>query len=230
MLHPTLRSFASTVAGLIALMTSPPSIAGFVTIDFDLAALAMPGRYEYRYTLTNVSLAAPLSWFSVDFDTALYDESSLAITSVGLGDWSEQLLASVSVLGVPAQYDSYKTSGASLGIGDTQTGFAVEFTWLGVGRPGSQAFTIYDPATLNVLDSGLTTAVGAPPPPNGAPEPSTAALVLLALCGAAAGRRHSVRDAGSLMSAPRPAGAGLPPRGSRKVAEPHFLESAVRTV
>ena len=29
-----------------------------------------------------------------------------------------------------------------------------------------------------------------------------------------------------LESAPRPAKAGLPPRGSRKVAEPHFLESA----
>ena len=28
------------------------------------------------------------------------------------------------------------------------------------------------------------------------------------------------------MNAPRPAGAGRPPRGSRKVAKPHFLESA----
>ena len=30
------------------------------------------------------------------------------------------------------------------------------------------------------------------------------------------------------MSAPRPAGAGRPPRGSRKVAEPHFLETSQR--
>ena len=28
------------------------------------------------------------------------------------------------------------------------------------------------------------------------------------------------------MSAPRPAAAGRPPRGSRKVAKPHFLENA----
>lgn len=201
------RRFASAAAVLFALVAATPSVAAPSTIDFELTALATPGRYEYRYTLTNVSSATPLSWFSVDFDTALYDESSLTITSVGLGDWDEQLLGSIPDFGVPAQYDAYKTVGAGLNIGDTETGFKVAFTWLGVGSPGSQAFTIYDPATLDVLYTGMTTAVGTPPPPNGAPEPSTAALVLLALCGAAAGRRHSrrqsVRDTGSPMSTAR---------------------------
>lgn len=194
MLRSGPRSYASVVAGVFALMASALSAASPVTIDYELTALAAPGRYEYRYTLTNVSLATPLSWFSVDFDTALYDESSLAITSTGLGDWSEQLLASIPALGVPAQYDAYKTVGAGLGIGDTETGFTVEFNWLGTGTPGSQAFTIYDPATLDVLATGVTTTEGEPPP-NGAPEPSSAALVLLALCGVAAGRRRSWRHA-----------------------------------
>ena len=205
------RLCASSVAGLLALMVATPSLAASVTVDYELNALAAPSQYEYRYTITNVSSASPISWFSIDFDIALYDESSLLIASVGLGDWSEQMLASVPLLGVPAQYDAYKTIGSALGIGDSETGFTVQFTWLGAGTPGSQAFTIYDPATLNVLDTGVTTSVGAPPPPPppppppGVPEPSSAALALLALCGLAAGRRHSRRHDGSLMGAMRTA-------------------------
>lgn len=181
-----LRSFVRSAGGLIALAASLPCIAGPVTIDFDLSALATPGRYEYRYTVTNVSLATPVNWFSIDFEPVLFDESSLAITSFGLGNWAEQILSSVP--GLPAQYDAYKTTGAALGVGDSEAGFAVQFTWLGVGTPGNQAFTIYDSATLNVLDTGVTTPAAAPPNP--VPEPSTAALVLLALCGAAAAVRR----------------------------------------
>ena len=56
-----LRSFVRSAGGLIALAASLPCIAGPVTIDFDLSALATPGRYEYRYTVTNVSLATPVN-------------------------------------------------------------------------------------------------------------------------------------------------------------------------
>lgn len=190
MLQSMRRYFAYAVASLIALAAVAPSVAGPVGVGFELTSLAVPGRYEYRYTVTNVSLTTPVAWFSVDFDSALYEESSLLITSTGLGNWSEQLLTSIPVFGVPAQYDAYKTSGAPLGVGESEAGFAVEFTWLGAGTPGSQSFTVYDPATLNVLDVGLTTPVGAPPPPP-LPEPSSVALVLLALCGVAAASRRS---------------------------------------
>ena len=177
---------------LVGLVVSGPSLAVPVTIDYELTALAAVNRYEYRYTVTNLSLAVPVGWFSTDFDTALYDEASLLITSPGLSDWSEQILA--SVLGTPAQYDAYKTIGAALGIGDSETGFTVQFTWLGAATPGSQAFTVYDPSTLGVLDTGRTTVLAGPlpppPPSNSVPEPSTAALTLLALYGVFAAKRH----------------------------------------
>lgn len=153
------------------------AVAGPVTIDYKLAALATPGRYEYSYVVTNVSLATPLSWFSIDFDTSTYDESSLLITSSGLSSWSEQILGSVSILGVPAQYDAFKMTGAPLGGGEVVSGFKVQFNWLGATAPAAQAFTVYDPSNLGVIATGLTTI-------SAVPEPNTAALFLLGLCGA----------------------------------------------
>ncbi len=195
MFRSALRFMRNTVTGAFALMASMLSLAGPTTIDYELTALASPGRYVYRYALTNVSLVTPLSWFSIDFDAAMYDESSLAITTTGLGDWSQQILG--SVLANPAQFDSYNVLGKGLDIGDTLAGFTIEFIWLGAGSPGSQAFTIYDPANLNVLDSGFTTAAAPPPLPPELPEPSSVALVLLALGGAVAATRLFARRAGS---------------------------------
>jgi MYXO-CTERM domain-containing protein len=178
-------------AGLLLWLSSQGAGAAAVTIEYELVALAAPGRYEYRYTVTNDSLATPVNWFSIDFDTALYDEASLTITSVGLADWSQQVLGSLQVFGVPAQYDAYKTTGLPLDIGESEAGFSIAFTWLGAGTPGTQAFTIYDAGTLDVLDSGTTVALDVPPPPPpGVPEPAAMALALTALLAAGVARRR----------------------------------------
>jgi len=192
MSQPSKSTLSKLACALTLLAASTFTVSAPVTVDYSLSSLAAPGRFQYIYTVTNVSLATPVSWFSVDFDPAFYDESSLLVTSFGLGNWTEQILGSVP--GLPAQYDAYKTIGAPLGIGDSETSFTVQFTWLGTGTPGSQAFTVYDPGTLNVLDTGLTTLVGAPPPPPpGVPEPSSLALVLLVLGGTVVVGRHARR-------------------------------------
>lgn len=144
-MHSIRQWMVGLAVGLGGLVASAPSTAAFVDLSYQVVSLGTPGRYEYRYTITNTSLASPLSWFSVDFSTSLYEESTLAVTSTGTSDWAEQILG--SVLGNPAQYDAYRTVGAGLGIGQSFSGFAVAFTWLGAGTPGAQAFTVYDAGT-----------------------------------------------------------------------------------
>ncbi|MEO8444764.1 MAG: hypothetical protein ABI567_07150, partial [Gammaproteobacteria bacterium] len=51
---------------------------------------------------------------------------------------------------------------AGIASGQSVSGFAVSFTWLGAGTPGAQTFQIYDASTFGLLGSGTTTAVPAP--------------------------------------------------------------------
>jgi len=64
-----------------------------------------------------------------------------------------------------------------IGVGETVSGFAVSFDWLGGGEPGPQTYEIVDPGTLATIDSGVTV-----------PEPTT--LLLLGVGGWWASRRQ----------------------------------------
>lgn len=126
---------------------------------------------------------------SIDFDPALFDETSLSVTSTGTGDWSELILG--SFLAVPAQYDAYYLGADALAIGDSASGFAVRFDWLGAGTPDGQTFTIWDTGSADVLFTDVTTAVDRPPV--GAPEPASGALAVIALAAAGLARRRGRR-------------------------------------
>jgi hypothetical protein len=96
--------------------------------------------------------------FDILFDPANFLESSLTISTpspLALG-WDQLILASAP--GVPAAYDALATGGG-IADGATVAGFAVEFTWIGTGLPGSQPFAIYDPSTFDLLSEGTTTSV-----------------------------------------------------------------------
>jgi hypothetical protein len=118
--------------------------------------------WRYDYTVVNDgSPAGNIRLFDIDFDPALYDEASLAIVSGAsiTASWDEMFLA--SGLNVPAAYDVLAT-GSGIANGQSVSGFAVSFTWLGAGTPGAQAFQIYDASTFALLGTGTTTAVPAP--------------------------------------------------------------------
>jgi hypothetical protein len=180
-----MRSFITRLAVLTTTALPMFSWAAPVTIDYELSALAQPSRYLYNYTVTNTSLGEPLGEFSLDFNTALYGETTLRVaSSTSTQSWAQQFLG--SVLGSPVQFDAFQTQTDGLPQGQSQNGFAVEFTWLGAGKPGAQFFQVYDPISFDVLASGLTTA-------SAVPELPISAMLLLGLGCVAGARQFSQR-------------------------------------
>lgn len=60
-----------------------------------------------------------------------------------------------SVPGDPTAYDAFSaTTGVT--VGQSISGFTVEFDWLGSGAPGTQSFEIYDPVSYDLLEQGTT--------------------------------------------------------------------------
>ena len=120
------------------------------------------GRYRARYDLLN-EISIPLSLIDIEFDTQLYDESSLSVTLSGDAvGWSAQVLNSAPG-GVPAVVSL--GSGHALAGGQSAAGFSVDFIWLGSGSPGAQSYTAFDPMTFATLYSGQTVATVVPWPP-----------------------------------------------------------------
>jgi hypothetical protein len=142
---------AGCAATALVLATSVQAIP---IIQYSVSALPVPGNYfRYDYTVTNDgSLGVPISLFDIEFDTTLYNEASLQPQSPA--DWTDLVLG--SALGVPAAVE-WEAIVAGIASGETGTGFAVEFQWLGSDLPGVQSFLIYDPDTFAVLASGSTT-------------------------------------------------------------------------
>jgi hypothetical protein len=133
-------------------------------IQYDLAQLSAT-QYQYNYTFTNDgSIAANIELFSINFDPALYDESSLTpnASSDVTSNWDIQILS--SGVFVPAALDFFAL-GSGLATGESFDGVSIDFEWLGVGNlPGSQSFDVFDAATFDFIGSGDTLAATTPNP------------------------------------------------------------------
>lgn len=162
---------------IATLLASPAHAISLTTALTDLGS----NSYRYDYTVTNdgsLGSGVSLGLFDLWFDPALYDETSLTpvSSSAVMNDWLETILASAPG-GVPALYD-VSALGTGLAVGQSLSGFAVQFTWLGTSAPPlTQAFDVYDPATFALLETG-TTISNTP-----VPEPATVGLVALGALG-----------------------------------------------
>ncbi len=186
----TARSIRHILSILALALCAHTQTASAITIHYDLTALG-GDDYRYVYTVTNdgsLGASTALEGFSILFDPVLYDETSLSIvTAAPLAfDWDELILG--SGLLVDAAYDAFALAGG-IAEGDSITGFAVEFTWLGAGTPGAQAFEVYDPDSFALLHTG-TTHTTTSVPPTTVPEPGTLALLFIAALAAVMMRRE----------------------------------------
>jgi hypothetical protein len=120
--------------------------------------------YRYEYTIQNdgsLGTTTPVKLLDLLFDPTMYSEASLSNTSAPslTADWNMAFLASAP--SVPAAFD-ISTSGLGIPVGSQLGGFAVQFHWLGSGLPGAQPFEIYDPNSLDLIASGITSPVPEP--------------------------------------------------------------------
>ena len=178
------RSIALCVA-LIALPAM--GFCGAIQITYSLTPVNNePNTYIYTYSVFNdgsLPGSEPVELFDINFDPTLYQETSLTdVTPNPLSsEWSTEILHSAG--SSPAMFDALELS-PGITAGNTVSGFAVEFVYLGQGLPGAQTFSISDPNTepIPTLQTG-TTVVGAD---EATPEPPTGFMLLcgLLLCSA----------------------------------------------
>ena len=168
-------SWLRTVGVLAAVSALHPAAA--TMIEYNLVDLGSD-KYRYEYAVTNDTLGANLGLFDILFDPVFYDEASLALASDAsiAASWNESFFTSAP--GVDATYDAFAL-GSGIADGATLSGFAVEFTWLGLGLPGTQPFEIYDPISFALIGQGFTSLASSGPGPTPIPEPTTLLLVAL---------------------------------------------------
>jgi len=113
-------------------------------------------QWQYNYTLFNDSEFI-IEEFSVWFDYNLYSELQLQSTPDVSAEWDEWISQPNSDFAANGLYDPFALTGNEVQPGETISGFAVSFNWLGSGSPSSQPFDIIDPTNYSVpLFSGET--------------------------------------------------------------------------
>ena len=143
----------------------------------------LPGdtdRWQFSYTVANVSLPGTLDDFLVYFEFGPgIDPFIKSLKEEGTpGGWTAGLYEP-SAIQLGAMYEGYTTPGSGLLSGQSQGGFEVSFDWLGGGAPPeSQYYGIYD-SSYNLVDTGLTSP--AIPEPAGLQIPAFLALSMASI-------------------------------------------------
>ena len=147
-----MRKLICAATALVALGAS--AAASPVEINF-VATQVGAERWQYTYTVENISLAPAIDEFTIWFDYGVYSNLALPAVQSGPGGWNEVIVQPDPLLQDDGFYDALATGGGLL-PGGSETGFTVLFDWHGLGEPASQRFDIVDPVTFATVYSGVT--------------------------------------------------------------------------
>jgi hypothetical protein len=160
-----------------------------VVIEFKVIDLGQ-NLFQYRYSVSGIAFKADQE-LDIRFNPALFGTLSNGVAG---NNFNLLLLEPNNPPGAFGDYRALALANNPSAAGS----FSVDFTFLGTGAPGSQAFLINEYTAsglfISTIDSGVTT----PLEQVGTPEPPTVALacVALLLSGmlriAVAGRRHGL--------------------------------------
>ena len=151
--------------------TSPRQVkASPVTVTYTATNIT-GNEWQYDYMLTGTYVTGD--------DLAVYfplaTSSNLADLGTGGPNWTTFVFQPDPSIPADGEYDME----ANVGNPSLAVSFDVQFDYLGIGKPGSQAFTLYDP-NFAILGTGVTQAPGSTSP---VPEPISFVLVGSALLG-----------------------------------------------
>lgn len=146
-------------AGLCGAALLLPLAASATSMDAALVSLGSTA-YRFDYRLINdgsLGSGARIDSFDIGFLNALVT----GWTEIGASPdaWIEY---SSPVLGDDL-FGADLNQGGGIAVGDWAD-FSVSFDWGGAGLPGSQLFTIYDPISFAILETGQTSVTDAPSP------------------------------------------------------------------
>ena len=149
--------------------------AATITADF---VKTTGTRWTGEFSIFNDGSLAELSSFTIYFD---YSKVSNLIVLGSPSAWDSLAIDADSNLASDGFFDALVLDPAdALRIVDSLGGFKVAFDWSDSLAPSGLVFTINDPTTFAVLESGMTQA---PQDPGTVPEPASLSLALLAMAG-----------------------------------------------
>ncbi len=163
-------------ASFLLCFSIAPPLQGSIEISYFLEDLGdlEASRWKATYEVFNSDGSLEVNWLTVYFDYGFYDDLLIETPSPLADHWDEnfQNPQFFDPLPVRGFYDLEARSGG-IGPGQSLTGFAVSFGWLGEGVPDRpQYFEIFD-NSFNVLSDGYAIYI---------PEPATLLLLAVGTC------------------------------------------------